>query len=143
MKGNFSEILKKYYLKCRYAHNFRKFQVSYVSFIAEILQQIFQNFTNMSRKSEKLKKRKKENCYAVPLSHHRITVPSPVITLWLPPFTSQPRFPFCHNGNLNACEWKTSRLCHAATISIIVCTTPPLSATTIYFRCIFHYAPVF
>ncbi len=57
MEGNFAEILQKYHLKCKYVHNFRKFQVSYEFFITKILQQIFQNFTNMLRKFEKFKKK--------------------------------------------------------------------------------------
>ncbi len=131
MKGNFSEILEKYRLKCRFAHNFRKFEVSYVFFIIEILQQIFQNFTNMLRKSEKLKKKK--------IVTHCL---SPTIALQLlllcqcttapPPshhITAPPQHPICHNGNLSACEWKTSRLHHAAIISIIVCTAPLLPAS--------------
>ncbi len=63
--------------------------------------------------------------------------PSPIIALLLPPS------PHHHNGNLSACEWKMSRLRHAATISLIVRTATRFSAPTIYFCCIFCYAPVF
>ncbi len=133
MKGNFSEILEKYRLKRKNAHNFRKFQVSYVFFITEILQQIFQNFTNMLRKSEKLKKRKFLLSTPQPSSHY--SSPTPTIALLLPPHHSIRR-----NGNLSACEWKTSRLHHAVTVSLIVRTILP---PTICLCSIFHYAPVF
>ncbi len=118
MKGNFSEILEKYCLKRRYAHNFRKFRVSYVLLISEILQQIFHNFTNMLKKSEKLKKIK-FLCSTPSLPSH---------------YNPSPSSPHPHNGNLSACEWKISHLHHAATVSLIVCTAPPpLPSTSVAF----------
>ncbi len=121
VKGNFSEILKKYHLKRKYAHNFRKFQVCYIFFITEI----FQNFVNILRKSEKLKKRK--NIYKAPLSsnpRHCIMAPSP------PPshYNPLPHHPVHNNDNLSACEWKASCLRHTVTVSLIVHTAPSLPA---------------
>ncbi len=123
MKGIFSEILEKYRLKRRYTINFRKFKLSYVFFITVILQQIFQNFTKMLRKSQKLKKRK---------------------LLCRGPYHITPPPPIRHNGNMSACEWKTSHLRHTATVSIIAPTALPSAPLhTIHSHCIFHYTPVF
>ncbi len=64
--------------------------------------------------------------YTAPLPRHHVAVPSPI--------------------TLNAGEWRTPRLRHAAPISVILhTTTSPSCWTTIYFRCIciFCNTPVF
>ncbi len=68
-------------------------------------------------------------------------LPPPAITLWLPlsplsHYSPPPMSPNPHNGNLSACEWKTSHLRRVATVSVIVCTNPPLLLSN--FQCIFR-----
>ncbi len=72
----------------------------------------------MLRKSEKLKKRKFLWCAPSLPSYYGSHFPT--ITLQIPSYYS-----IRHNGNLNACEWKTLLLRCAATVSLVVCTTPP------------------
>ncbi len=81
MKGNFSEILKKHCLKCRYAHNFRKISSKLRIFYRWNFTTKFSKFYKHV-KSKKLKKKFYEHpspqSLYLPLSHYHITGTLPI-----------------------------------------------------------------